>query len=759
MAEPFSATAPLKSVKGTVSKPGVTFTEDVDTGLYSPGANQVAVTTGGVQRLLIGSDGSITPSGSLLFPLGSADSPSISFTGDPNTGIYSPGADQVSITTSGTQKFTIDSFDGNPVIENSFPDSRPTLDLAFALTKTLDPRITFSRASSGTYMDGSGVIQSAAAAVARFDHDPVTGESLGLLVEEARTNSLLYSSQLTNSYWNGNSGITTNPNSTVAPDGTITALSITQDTSTGEHRFGNSLNISPTANATLSIFVKPNGCRYVGLSQNTESYVTSRFDLTGEGSVLSGSGTIQSFPDGWYRISEFRSAYPYRPYFHLLDNSGSSTKSFTGDGVSGVWIWGFQKEAGSFPTSYIPTPATFTSRASTATYYDANGVIQTAAIDVARDNAYFPDENGVFRPAGLLLEGSGTNLFTYSEDVSQWNVTLVSRTNNVAIAPDGTSTADLATTTNNGTRWIGKAGITLPAAGTYTFSVFAKAASTQWIQLRASGFDVANSFAYFDLASGVVGSTVTGGSAIAQKLSNGWVRCSFTFSSTTDLTGDVRVTFATGDGVLNIPTGSTLYLWGAQLEAGASPTSYIPTTSSTVTRAADVSTSATVTRAADVASITGTNFSSWYRQDEGTILVSQRNYPANLTGAVLEIGGTTGNYALAHTAHIIGFANAATLDIRSYLSGGGSPSGFFYGNRTSPGTIAYAYKQSNYGLSTGGNSVPINAGPWDQLVPVVNSYLGLGRRRDGSSTTQLHVSRLTYWPTRLSDATLQALTR
>ncbi|NBS92633.1 MAG: hypothetical protein EBT27_02670, partial [Betaproteobacteria bacterium] len=63
-------------------------------------------------------------------------------------------------------------------------------------------------------------------------------------------------------------------------------------------------------------------------------------------------------------------------------------------------------EAGSFPTSYIPTPATFTSRASTATFYDANGIIQTAATNVARSNAFFPDSNGVMVPAGLLLESA-----------------------------------------------------------------------------------------------------------------------------------------------------------------------------------------------------------------------------------------------------------------------------------------------------------------------------------------------------------------
>lgn len=66
----------------------------------------------------------------------------------------------------------------------------PTLDLNFAATKTLDSKITFTRASSGTYFDSNGVMQLASANTPRFDHNPVTQESLGLLIEEQRTNVL-----------------------------------------------------------------------------------------------------------------------------------------------------------------------------------------------------------------------------------------------------------------------------------------------------------------------------------------------------------------------------------------------------------------------------------------------------------------------------------------------------------------------------------------------------------------------------------------
>ena len=75
-------------------------------------------------------------------------------------------------------------------IRNTYPTIRPSLNLDFARSRTLDPRITFSRTTTGTYMDSDGLIKVASADEARFDHRYVNGqlESLGLLVEESRSN-------------------------------------------------------------------------------------------------------------------------------------------------------------------------------------------------------------------------------------------------------------------------------------------------------------------------------------------------------------------------------------------------------------------------------------------------------------------------------------------------------------------------------------------------------------------------------------------
>ena len=78
-------------------------------------------------------------------------------------------------------------------ISQNFPEEKPTLNLNFAGSRVLDPRITLSRSSVGTYMDDNGLLKTAAADEPRFDHDDVTGESLGLLIEESRTNLIPYS--------------------------------------------------------------------------------------------------------------------------------------------------------------------------------------------------------------------------------------------------------------------------------------------------------------------------------------------------------------------------------------------------------------------------------------------------------------------------------------------------------------------------------------------------------------------------------------
>ena len=100
-----------------------------------------------------------------------------------------------------------------------YPTIKPSLNLNFARSRSLDPRITFTRASVGTYVGRDGLIKTAGVDEARFDHDPDTLESLGLLIEESRTNLITYSHEINNTnFWFG-SRTYISIDSTISPDG------------------------------------------------------------------------------------------------------------------------------------------------------------------------------------------------------------------------------------------------------------------------------------------------------------------------------------------------------------------------------------------------------------------------------------------------------------------------------------------------------------------------------------------------------------
>ena len=276
-------------------------------------------------------------------------------------------------------------------IKHLYEDERPTLLLDFANSKTLDPRITCTRNSTATYVDEAGIIKTAAAGEARFDHDPATGESIGLLIEESRTNSCLHSEDVTVSPWTV-SGATVTANATTAPDGTSTADAVFETSATGQHYLGYA--VQPFQNIATSIFVKPNGRDNVALRVlvNGGNWATVVFNLTGSGSVtqitdttgLSHEGSsIIAVGNGWYRISlttNYTSSVNQYPILVSTCTSSTPTlggfgaEEFAGDVTKGVYVWGaqFEYEEG-FPTSYIPTSgSTVTRNADQCVFNDSN---------------------------------------------------------------------------------------------------------------------------------------------------------------------------------------------------------------------------------------------------------------------------------------------------------------------------------------------------------------------------------------------------
>jgi hypothetical protein len=448
--------------------------------------------------------------------------------------------------------------------------------------------------------------------------------------------------------------------------------------------------------------------------------------------------------NGWYRVfigfssstGTVNSTYSVSP---CANGSAAAANE-------SIYVWGAQLEAGAFPTSYIPTPATFTSRASTATYYDASGVIQTAGSNVARSAAFFPDSNGVMRSAGLLLEAAGTNLVTYSEqlDNAAWRKTASTITANAAAAPDGTTTADLLYPSSTGTLRYMDANVTISSSIT-TISFFVKSSGFTRCYLLGGTTSIA---AWFDLSAGTVGTVTSGCSASIQKLASGWFRCSLTQPATTAPYASIGPCDADNSFTATASGTNGILVWGAQLEASPYPTSYIPTTTATVTRAADVSSSATVTRSADVAQMTGTNFSSWYRQDEGTLSFSTLS-KGNAFAGYLQ-GASTINRIDPYQSN--SFPTLVVVNNGTTLVNSASSTAMSF---ASTQQFAIGIKQGAYALAQQG-AVTITG--TNSASPPTITQMFLGRQW---SPLYLNgtISRLSYWPTRLSDATLQAITR
>tara|TARA_R100000234_G_scaffold21653_1_gene12184 strand:- start:9446 stop:11662 length:2217 start_codon:yes stop_codon:yes gene_type:complete len=216
---------------------------------------------------------------------------------------------------------------------------------------------------------------------ARLDHDPATNTPKGLLIEEARTNLVDDSEDFTSSQITA-VRLTLTANSSTAPNGTNTATEAVPNTDNNTHLIRWDDSVTSGKTYTASVFVKQaSGDANIRLLFNNLNsgfvFSAADFDLSaGTVNNLScNSASIEEYGNGWFRcsISETATAsVTGRVQLNVSDSSGSS--SYAGDGTTGVFIWGFQIEEGSFPTSYIQTTgSTATRNADVATMGPTTG--------------------------------------------------------------------------------------------------------------------------------------------------------------------------------------------------------------------------------------------------------------------------------------------------------------------------------------------------------------------------------------------------
>lgn len=370
-------------------------------------------------------------------------------------------------------------------------------------------------------------------------------------------------------------------------------------------------------------------------------------------------------------------------------------------------------------------------------------------------------------PRGLLIEEQRANQLTYSEDITNgvWlmlGTAGASRAANVAVAPDGTTTADsYSVGTGTGAWYIANYANQNTVNGqAYTFSVYIKANGLNFVFIRPHNNTTTLSLSGFivDLISGAISypspaaAPITTGTAT--NVGNGWWRITATSIASGSLApttggpgiwpcasaafaanGSFPASF-TGDGT------SGVLIWGAQLETGAFATSYIPTVASQVTRTSDFTL------------ISAPNFTPWYNQSDGTFVTEYTMFAlstADNQEVVNTDDGSTANTIILR-GNNGGGTTSATANTASVSQG------FIDISGAAANTIqktAYAVGFNNAALVRNGGTV--FADP-TYTVPVGQIRLGLGVRALGFSFLNGHLRRVVYYPTRLTNAQLQALT-
>jgi hypothetical protein len=234
--------------------------------------------------------------------------------------------------------------------------------------KQLPDVVTTTRASDGTVNAPFG-LEARSASIARITYDPVTGEPLGLLCEAQATNLLLHSADFTNAVWN-KGAVTVSSNTFLAPDNTTTGDSLIENTANGEHFTKQDLANS-AGTYTVSVYTKTlavGAARSLRIrTSDTGGFIgAAYFNLTTGttyGVAAGITATIVESIHGWYRcsVSYTTTAANTDAEFYMVPE-GTTPTIYTGDGVSGLALWGAQLEVGSYPTSYIPTTSAAVTR-------------------------------------------------------------------------------------------------------------------------------------------------------------------------------------------------------------------------------------------------------------------------------------------------------------------------------------------------------------------------------------------------------------
>ncbi len=589
----------------------------------------------------------------------------------------------------------------------ALPTVRPSLLLDFANSKTLDPRITFTRGSTATYWDGK--------TTAKAEENLLRGGS------EEFNNS---------TYWNSYHSTVT-ANATTAPDGTTTAEKLAQQSGTTNNAqvYNHAPCISGTP-TTYSIYAKAGTRNFLTMREygydNNPRYSSFNLSTGAVGTTDSNhTSVIQSVGNGWYRCSlTFTGTRTASNVIFVVTASDADGAETGSDDGGYIYVWGAQVEHKSSVSAYT--------KITTAPIVKYQPTLQTASSGEAR----FDHDPVTGESKGLLIEEARTNILTESQNIGLaggWAYNQFNIYQNYAIAPDGTKTAHLFSPDTTPTTHYIRHNF---SSTTGTFSVYAKAGGTNTFMFLI-GSSV-NEGLKVNLDTGTVISTNGGVTNYGvEYVGNGWYRC-WAYAPSASTAAYMYVPDSggtqTGDGFNGV------YLWGAQFEAGSFPTSYIPTSGSTVTRSRDEP---------NVIDL------SWLNNQEGSFSMEGATLPSLSTTGFYTWwsieGDTSGNEnrLIFYNNNRLYYQSAAS----TYSAVGSVPrDGTFF--KTS-GSFKYGDSVLAPASFDGVSAEYTGANGPTALQPDI---LRIGRSRNNLYPVSGHIKKLSFFTKQLNQTTLNAMT-
>lgn len=550
---------------------------------------------------------------------------------------------------------------------------------------------TFTRASTGTRVNADGYIEEVPWNIASYSEDYSSGSWVAT-----------------------NLSVTTDD--TTSPRGDTTADKITTTTSGIENRIRNSsFYQAPSTEHTFSAYAKKGNVnwfllRNIAYGNLQEGRVWFDLENGVVGTINTGfTASIEDVGDGWFRCS-MTCTTTSNPLQIVDFSSATNDNDFQSDSVGEFcYVWGVQLVKGDSPKPYIKT---------------------TDRLNIPR-----LDYSGGASCASLLLEPQRTNEVTYSEDYSSgWSKSNTTIIANNATSPRGTQDATKIYPNSSGNYRHIRNNSFNPSSGLYTFSIYAKAGELDHLVLI--DYDGGGIGIDFDLTNGVAtdNASTPFDSFSMTDVGNGWYRC---VATATDM---YFYWILSDNGGLSVTANGTdgLFIWGAMAEQGSFPTSYIPTSGTSVTRVED--------------ECNNVRDATLFNDAEGVLFTEIAVFTSVGSKSITLSDGTNSNRILINYR-----LSSNVLDV-NVISGGSYQVTFNYTGVTNPNSlnkIAFKYKENDFALWVNGVEVFTDT---SGLTPNGLDELNLASVNGSSQSYYGKVKQLIYFNEALTDEELETLT-